>query len=307
MNRHQNRHDLHAFPRMSAAPKDGMTPGERSGELADRPVLVLGPSRETLLLQLREVWRYRELLLFLIWRDVKIRYKQTVLGVGWAIIQPLFTTVVFAVLFGRLAGVRADGVPYPLFALAGILPWSFFSNAVTNSSNSLVASAHLLSKVYFPRMLIPTAAVCGCLLDLSISYVLLALLMWHYAVFPAATLLLMPLLLFLLVALALGAGLLMAALNVKYRDVRHALPFAIQLWMFVTPIIYPTTLVPESWRWTLLFNPLTGLIVNFRAAAIQPDAIAWDALTWSGVISLAALLLGTRVFVKMEREFADVI
>src|SRR5205085_10522467 len=209
------------------------------------------PSRGWVSLKLNELWDYRELLYFLTWRDVKVRYKQTVLGAAWAIIQPLFTMLIFTLFFGRFAGVPSDGVPYPLFAYAGLLPWIFFSNAVTNSGNSLVGSANLITKVYFPRMIIPGAAVAAGLVDFAIAFGILIVLMIYYGIGFSWSLLMLPALVLLTALLALGVGMWMSALNVKYRDIRYALPFLIQLWMFASPIIYPLTIVPARWKWLL--------------------------------------------------------
>src|ERR1700686_5124718 len=218
------------------------------------PLIRIRPSKGWVALRLRDLWSYRELLYFLTWRDIKVRYKQTVLGASWAIIQPLFTMLLFTLFFGRLAGLPSDGIPYPIFAYAGLLPWTFFSNAVTNSGNSLVGSSNLITKVYFPRMIIPGAAVGAGLVDFAIAFVVLAALMIYYGIALTPSLLALPLLLALTALLALGVGMWTSALNVKYRDVRYALPFVIQLWMFASPIIYPASLMPQKWRWGLRFT-----------------------------------------------------
>src|SRR5262245_40336398 len=231
--------------------------------LPERPLVRITPGEDRSGLNLRELWAYRELLYFLTWRDVKVRYKQTLLGAAWAIIQPLFAMLIFTLFFGRLAGVPSDGIPYPLFAYAGLLPWTFFSNAVTSSGNSLVGSANLITKVYFPRMIIPGAAVAAGLIDLLVAFVILIVLMVYYQVGVTIHILMAPALVVLTTLLATGCGMWMSALNVKYRDIRYALPFAIQLWMFATPIIYPLSLIPSDYRWLLKLNPLSGIIEGY--------------------------------------------
>jgi lipopolysaccharide transport system permease protein len=257
-------------------------------------------------LRLRELWTYRELLYFLAWRDVKVRYKQTVLGAAWAILQPLLTMVVFTVLFGRLARVPADGEPYPLFCYTALLPWNFFVTAVGSSSNSLVANSNLITKVYFPRLVIPTAAVFAALVDLAFASVVLMVMMPYYGVrFHPALLMLVP----LVAATALftaAVGAWSAAMNVKYRDVRYALPFAIQMLMFLTPIIYPVSFVPERWRWALRLNPMSGLVQGFRDAVFGRP-FQWPALVLSFSMAAGLALIAALVFRRMEREFADII
>jgi lipopolysaccharide transport system permease protein len=287
---------------LSARP-DNETPAH---VLPDNPVVTIRPSGKWVALNLRDLWAYRDLLYFLTWRDVKVRYKQTVLGAAWAIIQPLFTMLIFWLFFGRLAGMPSDGIPYPLFALAGLIPWTFFANAVTNSGNSLVGSANLITKVYFPRMIIPFAAVGAGLIDLAIAFGLMAVMMLWFRVTPTLYLLLLPGLVALTAMLATGVGMWMSALNVKYRDIRYALPFCIQLWMFASPIIYPATIVPEKWRWALALNPMTGIIDGYRAALFgrPPD---WKALMISAGVTVCALIYSAYHFRRMEKTFADVV
>jgi len=240
------------------------------------------------------------------WRDVKVRYKQTVLGAAWAIIQPLFTMLIFTLFFGKLAGVPSDNVPYPVFVYAGLLIWTFFSNALANSGNSLVGNQNLLTKVFFPRIIIPGATVGAGLVDLAISFLVLIGLMIYYSVPLTLGILLVPVIVVFVTLLALGVGMWVSALNVKYRDVRFALPFVIQLWMFLSPIIYPSTFVPEKWRWLLALNPLTGLIDGFRASLFgQP--FNWIGLAISIAITLVILVYAAYVFRRMERSFADII
>jgi lipopolysaccharide transport system permease protein len=272
----------------------------------DKPLVFICPNRTWVALNLRDLWAYRELLYFLTWRDVKVRYKQTVLGAAWAIIQPLFTMLIFTLFFGRLAGMPSEGIPYPLFAYAGLLPWTFFANAITSSGNSLVGSANLITKVYFPRMIIPGAAVAAGLVDFALASVLLAGMMVYYQVGITRNIVMLPLLVLLTVLLALGVGMWMSALNVKYRDIRYALPFVIQLWMFGSPIIYPATIVPQRWQWVLALNPLTGIIEGFRSALFG-RAFDGTALGLAAILTLAILTYAAYDFRRMEKTFADVV
>jgi lipopolysaccharide transport system permease protein len=273
--------------------------------LPERPVLVLEPSKGWVSLDLTGVWEHRELLFFLTWRDVKLRYKQTALGVMWAIVQPTAPMLIFTLVFGRLVDVPADG-PYPLFAFAGLLPWTFFANAVTNCATSVVTSANLITKVYFPRMIIPGAATIAALMDFIIGLGVLSVLMIWYRVPLNVTLLVLPLLIALTTILALGVGMFLAALTVQYRDVRYALPFLLQLWMFATPIIFPSRIVPERWQWAITLNPMAGIIENFRAALFGRP-IDWSALSFAAAIAFAILVYGAFSFRRFERKFADFI
>lgn len=293
----------------SQAATDKVTPTitERAS-LPDQPVVTIEPSKSWVALNLRDLWSYRELLYFLTWRDVKVRYKQTALGVAWAIIQPLFTMLIFTLFFGKLAGIESQtgGVPYPIFAYAGLLPWMFFSNALTTSGNSLVGSAHLITKVYFPRMMIPGAAVAAGLVDFAIAFVILVILMFYYGVAPAWTALMLPVLVMMTVVLALGMGMWLSALNVKYRDVRFALPFLLQLWMFVSPVIYPSSFLPEKYRWLLMLNPVSGIIEGYRSSLFGKP-FNWRALGVSALIGLVLLVYSSYSFKRMERSFADIV
>jgi lipopolysaccharide transport system permease protein len=276
----------------------------------ETPLLVIEPNRTCIIPDFAGLWQYRELLYFLTWRDVKIRYKQTFLGAAWAVIQPLFTMLVFTLFFGNLAKVPSDGIPYPLFAYAGLLPWTFFANAVTNSGNSLVGGAHLVTKVYFPRVIIPAAAVFAGLVDLAIALVIFAVPMACYRVPLTAGILVLPFLLLLLSTLAVSVGMWMAALNVKYRDIRYALPFVIQLWMFLTPVIYPASIVPRRYQMAYALNPLAGIIEVFRVAllgGVNGTRIEWGALGLSVAVVTLLLLVASHHFRRMEREFADLI
>lgn len=252
------------------------------------------------------LWKYRELVYFLTWRDVKVRYKQTILGGAWAILQPLLAMIVFTLFFGRLAGVPSDGLPYAPFAFAGLLPWTFFANAITSSGNSLVGSSSLITKVYFPRVIIPGATVLAGLVDFAVGGVILLLLMARYGLAPGFGAFLLPVIVLLLALLALGVGLWASALNVRYRDVRYALPFIIQLWMFASPIIYPASFVPEKYRWLLLLNPLTGIIEAHRAALFGRP-LPWPALGVSAVVTLVVVGLSASAFRRMEKDFADLL
>jgi lipopolysaccharide transport system permease protein len=275
-------------------------------ELPSEPVLTIESRRSWADFELRDLWEHRELFYFLAWRDVKVRYKQTALGVAWAILQPLLTMVVFTFLFGRLARVPSEGQPYAIFSYAGLLPWNFFTSAITNSSNSLIISTNLITKVYFPRLLVPTAAVGAALVDIAIASLMLFVIMPIFGVgFHPSLILFIPLV--ALTALTAAAvGIWSSALNVKYRDVRYALPFAIQILMFLTPVIYPVSFVPPRWRWVLRLNPLSGIIEGFRDA-IFGRPFNWSGLLISTVITFALLAVAVSVFRHMEQEFADVI
>ncbi|HEY0431318.1 MAG TPA: ABC transporter permease [Pyrinomonadaceae bacterium] len=282
------------------------SPSPETVVLPAQPLVTIEPSGRWGVFNLRDLWSYRELLYFLIWRDVKVRYKQTALGVAWAIIQPLFTMLIFSLFFGRLANVPSDGVPYPLFAYAGLLPWTFFANAVSNSGNSLVGSANLITKVYFPRMIIPAAAVGAGLVDLGISFVVLVPLMFYYGVTLTWNVLMLPVFVVLTALLALGVGMWLSALNVKYRDVRFALPFLVQLWMFISPVIYPTSFLPQKYRLLFALNPMTGVIEGYRSALFG-HAFNWKALAVATSLTLAVLVYASFSFRRMEKSFADIV
>lgn len=257
-------------------------------------------------LNLRELWTFRELLLFLIWRDIKLRYKQTALGAAWVIIQPLCTMLLFTLFFGKLARMPSDNVPYPLFAYAGLVPWTFFSNALTSSGQSLVGNSQLISKVYFPRIYIPAGAVAAGLLDFAIASVLLAPMLIYYRVTLTWQILLLPAFAVLATLLALGVGMWLAALNVKYRDVRYAIPFLIQLWLFASPVIYPASIVPAKWKWVLALNPMTGVIEGFRSALLGTP-FDKTTVTSSLAMTLLILTLSFLAFRRVEDSFADVV
>ena len=269
-------------------------------------VTIIEPQKGWRLLDWRELWAYRELLFVLTMRDIKVRYKQTVLGFAWAIIQPVMLMVVFAIFFGGLAKMPSDGFPYPIFVYAALLPWTFFANAVTNSANSLVGSANLVSKVYFPRLIIPLSSVGSGLVDFAIAAVVLLLLMLYYGISWTPNLLMAPVLVAGAVLTALGVGTCLAALNVAYRDFRYVIPFLVQFWMFATPVVYPASLVPQEWKWVLFLNPMAGVIEGFRSAFLGR---AFDVLGLSVSLAVATILFvaGVLYFEKVERRFADII
>ncbi|MDQ3804713.1 MAG: ABC transporter permease [Acidobacteriota bacterium] len=272
----------------------------------DRPLVVIEPSRAWGAVNLGDLWAYRELLYFLVWRDVKVRYKQTVLGVLWAVLQPLFMMVVFTVFFGRLAGVQTGDVPYPLFAYVGLVPWTFFANAVSASGNSLVGNAHLITKVYFPRLIVPASAVGAGLVDFALAFAILVAIMAFYGVRLSAHVLMAPVMLALTVLFTLGVGTWLSALNVKYRDVRFALPFLIQLWLFISSVIVPSRAVPEKWRPLLILNPVSAIIEGWRAALLGLR-FDWPALAAAAGLTLAALVSSAYYFRRVERDFSDII
>lgn len=271
-----------------------------------RHLTVIEPSRGWRMLDLRELWAYRELLGVLAGRDVRVRYKQTVLGAGWAVLRPVLTMLIFSAVFGALAKMPSEGFPYPIFVYSALLPWTFFSTALAAAGGSVVGSAHLISKVYFPRLIVPLASIGAALVDLAVSTVVLFAMMAWFGVGWTPNLLYAPLLLVAVVFTALGAGTLLAALSVAYRDIHHLTPFVIQIWLYLTPVIYPTSLVPERWRWALYLNPMTGLIDGFRATFLgRPFDLR--ALAVSVAISIALFLAGIAYFERVERRFADVI
>ncbi|MDO8431271.1 MAG: ABC transporter permease [Candidatus Binatus sp.] len=276
---------------------------DAAGDAKPYETIEAGRGRRAVLLGL---WHYRELLLILAWRDIKVRYKQTLLGAAWAVLQPFLTMVVFVIFFGKLAGISSDGIPYPIFAYSALLPWMFFSNAVTNASNSLVESAGLITKVFFPRAVIPAAAILAGLLDFAIASLLLIAMMAWYRIWPGAALAMLPVLVALTIAAAFAVGLWLSALNVKYRDVRYAIPFLVQIWLFLTPVIYPVSIVPAKWRWLLALNPMAGTIEGYRSALLGKP-FAWTELAISATATIVFLLYATYTFSRMEGQFADMI
>jgi lipopolysaccharide transport system permease protein len=273
----------------------------------DAPLTWIEPSRGWPFPKLNEILRYRELLYFLIWREIKVRYKQTVLGASWAIIQPLLTMLVFSLFFGRLAKMPSNGIAYPVFALAGLVPWTFFANGLTQASGSLITSGNLIKKVYFPRILIPIATICAGFLDLALSLGVLGIMMLVRGV--AVTGRAPQALLFLILAAtaAAGAGLWLAALNVQYRDIRYVVPFLTQIWMFATPVAYPSSLLSHSWRVLYGLNPMAGAIEGFRWALLPADTPPGPMLPVSCVVAVVLLVSGAGYFARVEKSFADII
>jgi lipopolysaccharide transport system permease protein len=252
------------------------------------------------------MWEYRELLYFLVWRDIKIRYRQTFLGIAWGILQPVLMMVVFTIIFGRFVGIPSDGIPYSLFALSGLLQWTFFASAVTNSANSFVGNAHLITKVYFPRVMIPAAAVFTAVVDLALGGLVLVAIVGGMGIELPWSAFALPLLALLEVLLALAVGTLLSALNVKYRDFQHAVPFLMQLWLFATPVLYPASIFPTQWRWALHLNPMTGFVETFRSLLFG-NPIDAPNLFLSIAVTTVALPASVAVLRRMERQFADII
>jgi lipopolysaccharide transport system permease protein len=258
-------------------------------------------------LNLNELWRYRELLYFLSWRDIKVRYKQTALGVLWAILQPLLTMVVFSIFFGNLAKVPSDGVPYPIFAFAALVPWTLFANALTQSSNSLVQSANLLKKVYFPRLIIPISSVLAGAVDFAFAFIVLLAMMLFYGVVPTVNILWLPFFLALTCVTALGVGLWLSAMNVKFRDVRYTVPFLTQFWLFATPIAYPSSLLSDPWRTVYGLNPMAGVVEGFRWALLGTQGAPSPMILVSVGVACLLLMSGLYYFRRLERTFADIV
>ena len=274
---------------------------------AAAPVTIIRPPKGWIPINLRELWAYRELLYFFTWRDIKVRYKQTVLGFAWAILQPLLMMVVFTLFFGTLARLPSEGIPYPLFSYAALLPWTLFAEGISRSSNILVQDANLLQKVYFPRLLLPLSSILSPLVDFAIAFVVLLGLMLYFGYPPSVTMFWLPLFLLLELALALGVGLWLSAINVEYRDVRYVVPFLVQLWLFASPVVYGTTFVPERFRVAYgLINPMVGIIDGFRWAILgtAPPGLPFFA---SVAIIIVVLISGAFYFRRREKAFADVV
>jgi len=270
------------------------------------PILI-EPPRGWEALELREIWRYRELLYFLAWRDVKVRYKQTAIGASWAILQPLVTMVVFSVIFGSLIQVPSGGVPYPIFSYAALLPWTFFAGALTRSGNSLVYDANLVSKVYFPRMILPFAAVLSLLVDFAIAFIILLGMMLFYGIIPGAAVITLPFFFLLAFMTSLGIGLWLSALNVKYRDIAYIIPFLAQFWLFVTPVAYPSTIIPEHWRFLYSLNPMVAVVEGFRWALLGQQNVQGEFIFLSTMVVVTLFIGGLFYFRRVEAEFADVV
>jgi lipopolysaccharide transport system permease protein len=271
------------------------------------PNLIIEPTKGWVSLKLRDLWEYRELLYFLTWRDIKVRYKQTALGAAWAIIQPFFTMVVFSLFFGQLAQVPSDGVPYPIFTYAALVPWTFFANGLSQSSNSLVGSSQLITKVYFPRLVIPISTVISGVIDFALAFLVLIVMMFYYGVALTINVLWLPFFVLLALVASLGVGLWLSALNVEYRDVRFVVPFITQFWMFATPIAYPSSLLSEPWRTLYGLNPMVGVVEGFRWALLGSGAGPGPMIALSFAASLVILMSGALYFKRMEKNFADVV
>jgi len=273
----------------------------------ERPVVVISATRGWTALRLGELWKYRELLYFLVWRDVKVRYKQTMLGAAWAVLQPLLTMMIFTLLFSKLAKVPSEGVPYPIFAYCALVPWTLFAFALGESGNSLVNSQHLVTKVYFSRLVIPIAPVLVGLVDFSIAFVLLLGMMVYYGVHPGIAIVTLPLFLLLAIATALGVGLWLSALNVEYRDVRHTIPFLTQFWLFASPIAYPSSAVPAKWRVLYGLNPIAGVVEGFRWALLGTHRPSVPMVLASSAVVALLIFSGLIYFRRVEKTFADVV
>lgn len=275
-------------------------------QLPDEPLFVVEARKSGIKFHFKDWWTYRELLYFLVWRDVKIRYKQTLLGAAWAIIQPLLTMLIFTFIFGRVAQIDSEGIPYPVFAYAALLPWTFFANAITTSGNSIVGSAHVITKVYFPRPIIPVAAVCAGLVDLAVAFPVLIALMFYYHIGLTLNFLFLVPLVLLTTLLAIAVGMWLSAINVKYRDVKFAMPFLVQIWMYLSPVAYPSSVVPAKWRILYSLNPFVGIIEGYRAALFG-RAFDWKGIVIAMLVTGSLLLYTSSQFRKMEKSFADII
>ncbi|MCB8928164.1 MAG: ABC transporter permease [Ardenticatenaceae bacterium] len=282
--------------------------------LTDIPITVIRPSRGWVSLQLDEVWKYRELLYFFIWRDIKVRYKQTILGAAWAIIVPFMNMVVFSLFFGKLANIPSDGIPYPLWSFAALVPWQFFTSGISTSSSSLVTSSNMIKKIYFPRLILPITAALSGIVDFVLAFLVLILMIVGYDVLNVegfslnltSNVLWLPLFLLLAIVTAMGVGLWLSAMNVQFRDVRYVVPFLTQLWLFATPITYPSSLIPEPWRVLYGLNPMAGVVEGFRWALLNTDSTPGPILVASVVASIILLISGAYYFRRMEKTFADV-
>lgn len=289
--------------------KGTVTPGLKMTPIAEcreKSRVVVEP-RSGLSLRLGDLWEYSDLLYFLVWRDIKVRYKQTALGALWAILQPVLATLVFSIFFGRLAKMPSNGIPYPIFAYTAMVPWQLFAYSLSESANSLVNNQNLIRKVYFPRLLIPIAAVLAGLVDFGISFVLLIIMMLFFGIVPTLAIIALPLLLLLAVASALAVGIWLSALNVQYRDVRYTIPFLTQLWLFATPVVYPSTLVPQQWRLLYGLNPMAGVVEGFRWALLGSKGGLGPMIWVSSVVVLLLLTGGIFYFRRMESAFADIV
>jgi lipopolysaccharide transport system permease protein len=292
--------------KLSLGEKSAFGPGSAMPEEAPGELVIIRP-RGVFSIDIRELWAYRELLVFLTWRDLKIRYKQTLLGVSWAIIQPVLAMVVFSVIFGHFARIPSDNLPYPLFAYAGLLPWTYFASCLAGASASVVGNANLVTKVYFPRLLIPLSAVIGPIVAFLLSFLVLLGMMGWYSIWPGWYVIALPGFLLLSLTTALGVGLWLATLNVRYRDIPFAVPFLTQIWMYASPVVYPVSLIPAKWQWVLALNPMAGVIEGFRWALLGQSAPSLSVIGTSAGTSIVLLLTGVAYFRKGERSFADLI
>jgi lipopolysaccharide transport system permease protein len=286
---------------------EGQSMAPSSPVMGEEPVLRIEPSSGWVPVRLGELWDYRELLYFLTWRDIKVRYKQTVLGALWAIIQPFFTMVVFSLFFGKLARVPSDGIPYPIFSYAALVPWTFFANGVTNSSNSLVTGSNLIKKIYFPRLVVPMGAVLAGAVDFVLAFAVLLVMMLFYGIFPTGNIVWLPLLLVLTFTTSLGVGLWFSALNVQFRDIRYTTPFLVQFWLFATPIAYASSMLPQPWRTLYGLNPMVGVVEGFRWALLGTETRPGPMILVSAIVSVALLVGGVYYFRRLEKTFADVV
>lgn len=271
------------------------------------PTSIIQPSVGWRSLDLKDLWKYQELLYFLSWRDIKVRYKQTVLGAAWAIIQPFFTMVVFSLFFGKLAKIPSDGIPYPLFAYAALVPWTMFANGLSQSADSLVGSANLIKKVYFPRLVIPISSVLSGLVDFVLAFVVLLGMMLYYGLVPTLNVIWLPFFVILALVTSLGTGFWLSAMNVQFRDVRYTIPFLIQLWLFATPIAYPSSLLAEPWRTVYGLNPMVGVVEGFRWALLGTHTAPGSTILVSAIVAATLLVTGAFYFRRMEKTFADVV
>lgn len=269
--------------------------------------ITIRPSRGWKSINFRELFEYRELFYFLGWRDVQVRYKQTILGIAWAVIQPFLTMVIFNIFFGQLAKIPSDDIPYPIFSYAALVPWTFFSNAITSSSNSLVRSAHLIQKVYFPRLVVPTSALLSSIVNFVPAFLVLLGMMLYFGIIPTWNVLWLPLLLLLALVTALGVGLWLTAMNVQFRDIQYAVPFLVQAWMFATPIVYPSSLLDEPWRTLYGINPMVGVVEGFRWALLGTETTPGPIILVSALVAVALLISGAFYFRRMEKMFADIV
>lgn len=293
---------------MAVADTPNIAPGgaPEEGATIQTPIIIK-PSRGWVNLQLKEVWEYRELLYFLAWRDIKVRYKQTVLGAAWAILQPFLTMVIFSIFFGNLAGVPSDDIPYPIFSYAALVPWMFFAGGLTKSTQSLVSGANMVKKIYFPRLLMPMSAVFSGLVDFVLAFSVLLAMMLYFNIVPTLAIVWLPLLLLLGLATSLGVGMWLTAMNVQFRDIRYVMPFIVQAWMFATPIAYPSSLLDEPWRTLYALNPMVGVVEGFRWALLGVDTQPGPMILVSSVVAIGLLVSGAFYFRRMEKSFADVV